>query len=307
MFGQAGISEQVFHVYQRTEDGGLLFYSATDFLVYYTVFSKYARRNGLRVLALCQMYDHIHSIVSVTNPRMLSCFYRECNIAFSKEFKRFNLLDGPLFESPFGRAEKKGEKRIRTALAYVYNNPVERKICARAEDYQWNYLAYAKTDHPFSDPIVLRKASHPMRMALQEIGAVRRRDGYLRHAQLNRLFASLTWAQKKQLADAVIRQWSCIDYNALSSYYDSFEAMLTAFASNTGSEYDIKERFDPWSDRMYGRMSALLIKKGMVRRPSEVIGMNKDRKFELLRFLSGAIMATPHQIGKYLHLPIQYV
>ena len=299
--------ERVYHVYQRTKDRGVLFYSVSDYLVYYTIFSQYAREYGVRVLALCQMPDHIHSVIAVRSFPTLSRFIQTCSTAFSKAFNLATAMSGSLFERPFGRAEKKGDKRIRTALAYVYNNPVERKLTARAEQYPWNYLAYGIKVFPFAEPLILRKASYALRMAVRETDAVFRQKGHLSHILLGRLFSALSPTEKRQLANAIIQQWNCIDYETLVNYYGSNEAMLTAFASNTGSEYDIPEHMDPWSDRLYQQMSAILTGKGIVQNPRDVIRMDNDRKFELLRLLSSATMATPLQIGKFLHLPVKYV
>ena len=46
------------------------------------------------------------------------------------------------------------------------NNPVERHICQFAEQYRWNYLAYAASNHPFSEPYRKEKASKAMLRAV---------------------------------------------------------------------------------------------------------------------------------------------
>lgn len=43
------------HCYQRTADGGVLFYTYSDHLVYFTHYCILARKHHIRVLAMCQM------------------------------------------------------------------------------------------------------------------------------------------------------------------------------------------------------------------------------------------------------------
>ena len=56
---------QVHHVCQQTVGGVVVFYTLSDYLVYFTIFCTVARRYGLKVLALCPMVDHTHSVVVV--------------------------------------------------------------------------------------------------------------------------------------------------------------------------------------------------------------------------------------------------
>ena len=51
------------HIYQRTYDGYLIFYSVRDFLVFFTLLCTTARKYKITVLGLCLMYDHIHVLV----------------------------------------------------------------------------------------------------------------------------------------------------------------------------------------------------------------------------------------------------
>lgn len=41
------------HCYQRSADDGVLFYSYSDHLVYFTSYCVLARKHGIQVLSLC--------------------------------------------------------------------------------------------------------------------------------------------------------------------------------------------------------------------------------------------------------------
>ena len=106
-------------------------------------------------------------------------FMSNVAIQFVKEYNRYHNRVGPLFSECFGSAPKAGLKLLRTAIAYLFNNPVERLLCKRAQEYRWNFLAYAASDNPFSDPLVLKKASRRLRRALKEV------DGGINRCTLN--------------------------------------------------------------------------------------------------------------------------
>lgn len=107
---------------------------------------------------------------------------------------------GHLFQSPFGSAPKIGNKKIRTSIAYLYNNPVERNIHQEAIKWRWNFLAYAFSDHPFSEKLSRRVASTKMRKNLKEIEGCCSRGSYLRYPQLHRMFDGLSPEEKTNLS-----------------------------------------------------------------------------------------------------------
>ena len=86
---------------------------------------------------------------------------------------------GDVQEYTFTNEYGDGEKSIKTSYSYVYNNPVEKKLAAVSQNYRWTFLAYAASDHPFSEKIVLRKASMGLRRALKEVQAFRKKDAPL--------------------------------------------------------------------------------------------------------------------------------
>ncbi len=246
------------HIYQRAQSGFVVFYSVKDSLVFFTVFSLTAVKHDVKVLGLCLMYNHIHVLVEADSHETVAGFVQEFCSKFSKAYNARHGLKGRLF-STFGLSNKRGEKQVRTALAYLYNNPVEDRLCARAEEWQWNYLAYAGSDHPYSEKLIIRDASVGMRKALAKVRTLRSHRMALSYELLNDLFNSLNVSEKKQLVDFIVREYSIIDLGRAVSYYGSYENMLTALGSNTGSEYDIREPHDPHSGAAYRKMTRHLV------------------------------------------------
>lgn len=293
------------HCYQRMADRGVLFYTYTDHLVFFTHYCVMARKHGIRVLSLCEMPDHVHDSVVAERKEDLEQFKRETATTFSKNHNDWFRQKGPVLEGPFGRAPKREEKKARTNLVYVGNNPVERKLTARAEEYRWNYLAYAASDHPFSEKLVIRNARWPLQKAVKEVKASFKAGKPLNYAQVTRLIKDLGKEEIFQLVDFIVSIYNVIDYEAAIAYFGSYENMLHTLHATTGSEYDLKEDTIGKSDSCYNRMTSLLLRAGKLKDIHDLQRMPESQRQELAVFLRGKTDAVPEQVNKFLHLPVK--
>ena len=293
---------QVHHVCQQTVGGVVVFYTLSDYLVYFTIFCTVARRYGLKVLALCPMVDHTHSVVVVPEQAALPAFVQLSTHLFSKEWNRSRGRKGPLFRHRYMSSAKFGNKQIRTTINYNNNNPVEHRMVAAAEDYRWNFLRYAKETCPFSSPFMQEGKRKTFRYILREMNRTCEDGGYLRFVQLERWKKKLSPEELQYLSDCAIRRWNVIDYEEVIRYYGDYETMLRSFHDNTGSDYEIREDRNNYSDAVYQECTALLLKEGYIAHPFEIPSLPLERKKELAELLQYRTMARPAQIGKFLHL-----
>ena len=302
--GRKFIKDQVNHTYQRAVSGFNIFYEVEDYLEYYTIFSVMSRRYGVIVYGLCLMIDHIHSLTCTSCSKTFSKFMSNVAIRFAKEYNRYHDRVGPLFSECFGSAPKAGMKLLRTAIAYLFNNPVERFLCKRAQDYRWNFLAYANSDNPFSEPLVLKKASRRLRRALKEVDGTVKRNEYMTYVQLRRMFVGMDAREKSQLIDYIIVRYNIIRYDILATKcYDGYENMLVAINSNAGSEYDIHELRYGRSDAEYRELYKYVHEKGF-KDAGEVISLPADAKFKLMVDMMNETSVSKLLICKFLHLTV---
>lgn len=298
------IKEQMNHTYQRSFSGFNIFYEVEDYLVYYTIFSVMSRRYGMVVYGLCLMIDHIHTLTSTSSCKTFSKFMSNVAIQFVKEYNRYHNRVGPLFSECFGSAPKAGLKLLRTAIAYLFNNPVERLLCKRAQEYRWNFLAYAASDNPFSDPLVLKKASRRLRRALKEVDGTVKRNEYMTYVQLKRMFVGIDAREKNQLIDYIIVRYNIIRYDDLTTKcYDGYENMLMAINSNAGSEYEVQELRYGRSDAEYRYLYKYVHKKGF-KDAGEVISLPSDSKYKLMVDMMNETSVSKLLICKFLHLTV---
>ena len=295
------VEGEVHHVYQRTGGGVVVFYSIRDYLVFFTIVCTMAEQEDVTLLALCPMPDHLHNACRVKNHEQLARFVQQYTRIYSHEWNTHHARKGSLFQNRFGSAPKVGNKKVRTCINYVYNNPVERKMVQNAEQYRWNFLAYARCRNPFSRPIILSQASRPLRGALAEAKKCRQEGQWLHYAQLDRWMRKLSAAEIQQLTDAIVGLWNIIDYEDAISYYGSRDAMVRSFHDNTGSEYDIREDTDKYSDAVYADCNRILLHDGFVRSVREIPSLPLSSKLELYHLLVNRTAAKPGQVRKYLH------
>lgn len=222
------------HCYQRTAGSGVLFYSYRD---------------------------HVHDSTKARRKEQLACFKKDLNTSFSRAYNQAWGTKGPVWESPFGSAPKYGSKQIRSNLVYVGNNAVERKLVKRAEEYRWNFLSYSQSDHPFSEPLVIRKASWHLRKAIKEVKAQFKAGKPMTYGQLNRLYAPLLPKEVHQLTDFIIGIYNVIDYQAAQAYFGGYDNMMAAMHATTGDEHELRESFVGKSDAVYYQMTSVLLRE----------------------------------------------
>ena len=297
---------EVNHCYQRTADHGVLFYSVSDHLMFFTIYCMVALRHHVKVLKLVQMPNHIHHSVIAGSVGQLSAFCRDVASIFAREYNRSHGLTGPVFERPFGSAPKRGKKAIRSHLIYLDNNPVERKLTDRPQAYRWNYLGFAESDHPFSEKILLRKASMPMRRALSRLQSLHRDNQYLTYPVLQGLFKSLPEdREREQLTDYIINLYSIIDHRSATQFFGGFKNEIQAAQSVSGNEYDLKESFVGKSDSCYAMFTSLLLKTGRFKDIHQILLLPEPEKRALFQYLHENTLVQPRQIASYLHLPVE--
>lgn len=239
---RAVISGCVHHIYQRTLNGELIFYTIRDHLVHFSILSVCARRYRLTILALCQMPEHLHLTAKPLSKKQLADFVRDATACFVREYNRAVGRTGPLFDSRFGSAPKTKEKKVRENLVYVYNNAGERGLCTYAEEYPWNFLAYATSEHPFSNPFVYSKASWRMKKAVREAKARARSGDFLRYSFLERIFAGLDREESAQLSDMLVRLYYFIDLRRASLIMDPLKKCWLPYTPTLGPNM-ISEKF----------------------------------------------------------------
>lgn len=301
------ISGEGMHVYQRSVYGQMIFYDLEDFLVFYMIFSVYARLYDVRVLELCIMPNHTHVLLFSDAQEELSGFIRRYTSVFVREYNDDIGRKGALFHKSFGSAPKKGGKSIRSTIVYIGNNPVEKELTLTAEKYKWNFLAYIKRVLS-GQTVPLRKLSHKLQKAFKYVNRAHEGSRYLTYEQLRRLMKDFDAYEREMLTDHIIMTYFPFDIEALMSFYPSYEDMIVAMHSTSGKEYDIKEMYTPEPDTVYRKMIKVLKDNGIVEADGQVRKITvlpADDKYKIAHLLKEKTGAHINQICGFLHLPLR--
>ena len=290
------------HIYIRSFDRGLIFYSTRDYLVYFTFITTMARRYDIVLMELSIMPDHVHMFAESSVPGNMNLFLASTERLFAAEYNAAIGRSGRLFDTPPGHAPKKTEKKARSCIAYLFNNQVEKRLVSRAEQTRWNFMAFAVSDHPFSSPIKHEKASRALRRAVKLVNYFRSADKPLGFKTLEKMFVSLDNAEKNSLTDFIISTYNSLDYDSIIAYFGSYEKMLLAVHSNTGSEYEIKESYDTASDAPFSKMSAMVSRIEGLDDVKKVMMLDRDSKISLANKLIHIPGVTARHIQKFLHI-----
>ena len=290
------------HIYQRAIKMFIIFYSMEDRLVYYTIFSIMARNYHITVLALALMFDHVHYLIKATERKVYAIFIGTTTSTFVKAFNRDSGRKGPLFRKAYGNAPKRRDKDVRTCIAYNYNNSVEKRLFARAEQDRWNLLAYIGNPHPFSEPIDKKKASKKMLQSMDAADRYNKRNEYLDYPVVRKLFDGLDEVEHEQLLDYIISLYLPVDRDKLLEYYKSFEDMIIAINANTGSEYDIDEFFDPESHQDFARMLEITRNSSFAADPRSIILAPLAQKWQIAETLMRMTGGSLNHVKRFLHI-----
>ena len=297
------------HIYQRPSERGLLFYSDMDYLQFFTIICVCAVKHYIRIVSLSLMPDHFHLLIISPSSESTASFMRDCTSLFAMDFNEYCGRHGNLWQKSYGKALKISDKAKRTAIAYVGNNGAEKQLCIRTEEYRWNFLAYFNDENPFSEPVKAKAASKYLKKAQAIIRRYHDLNKPLGIHLLEKMRNGLDDREWDQLCDYVISVYNVIDYIAAIRFYGSFETMLTALNSNTGSEYEIREEMNGLPDTNYDEIRKHLLKNGHLenarQNPRQLLRLSEDARTELAERIRQDGVAPIYQIRKYLHLPVR--
>ena len=290
------------HVFQHAKGYNVLFYSWEDRLVFFTIFSTFAKRFDVTVIALALMFNHFHCLINAGTSRVMALFIGTVTSTYAMAFNKDGGRKGPLFEKAYGNASKRTDKIIRTAISYNYNNSVEKGLFTRAEEDRWNFLAYIGSEGPFSAPLRLSEASKDLKNSILEVKQHLKDGAYLRYMTIRRLFKNLSHRESEQLLDYIIGRYLPIDKKELLSFYKSYEDMVIAINSNTGSEYEIREEYTSDSDKVYVDMLGIVNRSSYSANPHRIVSASRQEKEKIFSVLKTACRAKDYQVSRLLHL-----
>ena len=129
-----------FHVTQRGNRRGDVFFSDQNRLLYLWWLRDYAERCSVEILAYCLMVNHVHLVLVPSTVQGLHRMLRPLHTRYAQFVNRTMGWKGHLWQGRFFSSAL-DEPYLWAAIRYVERNPVRAKIIDRAENYRWSSAA----------------------------------------------------------------------------------------------------------------------------------------------------------------------
>lgn len=126
-----------YHVTQRGNRRGRVFFSDADRRAYLSWLRDYADKFGIEVLAYCLMDNHVHLVVVPGNRESLECALRPLHTRYAMRVNRAREWKGHLWQGRYFAAAL-DEPYLWAAVRYTERNPVRAGLVKRAEEFGWS-------------------------------------------------------------------------------------------------------------------------------------------------------------------------
>ena len=287
------------HIYQITLDRGVLFYNDADCLVFITLVFVKAVLHDIHLTGLCLMVNHIHMQASARSLKELNGFERDITALYTRFYNNENKRTGPLFKTPFGSASKMDSFDMCDNILYILNNPTVKKLCLKAEEYRWNFLAYKFSRNPFSEKIIDSEISRELRLAMFIVKDSANKLKPIGYDFLNLYKDFLNDKEWNQLTDYIISTYNVIDYEWDVRLFGSVEKFMSAVHSSKGKETEIKEYSGGKTFIPYYQMSSIF-KRAFSSR--SVFDLGIQDTVSAVRLFIAKMNASTYHISKFLHI-----
>jgi REP-associated tyrosine transposase len=145
------------HVWVNATGNELYYLDDVDRLTWIRRLLETVERHGWTCIAFCQMTTHVHLVLAV-NDWSLPIGMKRLDLEYSKDFNERHGRVGQLVRRRYGSRRIECGSDLLAVFVYVVSNPVDARMCPRAEDWRWS--GYATTlgiskDFPFVDASVV--------------------------------------------------------------------------------------------------------------------------------------------------------
>lgn len=140
-----------------------------------------------------------------------------------------------------------------------------------------------------------------MQRALRNVDWHVKKGNYLTYPVIDMLYRGMESLEKKILTDFIITRYNVIDYERVMRHFNSYDQLLTAIHSTTGSEYDLNEDKDRLTDGVYRDFIRILKQMG-IGNIRNVMMLDDNVKPNIARNLLRAQNSHLRQVYKFLHM-----
>lgn len=135
----------LFHVYTHSVWAATLFRDDDDRAVFLRELARAGAKTQWTCVGFCLMTTHYHMVLRVKSGA-LPIGMHSLDFRYAMQFNRRHGMKGHVLGARYDAIRIKSKRQLLETYRYVMRNPVEARICARAEDWPWSSFAAALGD-----------------------------------------------------------------------------------------------------------------------------------------------------------------
>ena len=142
-----------YHIITRGNQKQLVFSDRSDYEKYLSILQRYKKQAGFKLYAYCLMPNHVHLILKIVEPTILSKTMKRINLSYTLYFNFKYKKVGHLWQDRFKSKIINSENYVLDCINYIENNPVRASIAPKATDYIWSSYNSRFENNSFLDDI----------------------------------------------------------------------------------------------------------------------------------------------------------
>lgn len=135
------------HVTQRGNRRQPVFFGESDYRAYLSLLAKHARAAGVGIWAWCLMPNHVHLMLTPSEPDGLRACLADAHRRYSSMINAREGWRGYLWQGRFASFPM-DERHMLACTRYIELNPVRARLADRPEDWRWSSARAHLTGQP---------------------------------------------------------------------------------------------------------------------------------------------------------------
>ncbi len=130
------------HVVQRGHNRQVIFAERRDYQRYLDTLREYKEQYGVAVYAFCLMTNHVHLLLSPSDPTGLGELMKRLAGRQTRHHNRLESRTGTLWEGRYRSSLVERDDYLLACSRYIELNPVRARMVADPQNYAWSSCRY---------------------------------------------------------------------------------------------------------------------------------------------------------------------
>ncbi len=144
-----------YHIITRGNQKQLVFLDTKDYDKYLGILSKYKTKYRFKLYCFCLMPNHVHLIMEVKEPTLLSKIMKCLNLSYTIYFNSKYEKVGHLWQDRFKSKIIEKDAYFLECINYIEANPVRASLTEDIEEYTWSSYNLRQKENSLLDSAVV--------------------------------------------------------------------------------------------------------------------------------------------------------